>query len=51
MVRVRPRSIRKKTYKARSSEDRCPVCGNLRNNGDCPNPFCTEYRKPEEEEG
>ena len=45
MVRVRPRSIRKKTYKVRSAEDRCPVCGNLRNDGHCPNPFCPEHQK------
>lgn len=43
MVRVRPRSLRKKTYRARSIEDRCPVCGNLRNEGVCMNKFCTEY--------
>jgi hypothetical protein len=47
MVRVRPRSLRKKTYKARSAEDRCPVCGNLRNSGHCTNKFCTEYNAPE----
>jgi hypothetical protein len=47
MVRVRPHSLRKKTYKARSVEDRCPVCGNLRNDGLCKNKFCTEYRPPE----
>jgi hypothetical protein len=43
MVRVRPRSLRKKTYRARSVEDRCPVCGNLRTDGVCTNKFCTEY--------
>ena len=43
MVRARPKSIRKKAYKARSAEDRCPVCGNLRNGGRCPNPVCTEH--------
>ena len=47
MVRVRPRSLRKKTYRARSAEDRCPVCGNLRNSGHCMNKFCTEYAAPE----
>ncbi len=50
MVRVRPRSIRKKTYKARSAEDRCPVCGNLRDEGRCTNRFCTEYDDGEAEE-
>ena len=51
MVRVRPRSIRKKTYKARSEEDRCRVCGNLRMNGHCGNPYCPESsKKPEGEE-
>ena len=47
MVRVRPRSLRKKTYRARSVEDRCPVCGNLRNHGMCTNKFCTEYHATE----
>jgi recombinational DNA repair protein RecR len=47
MVRVRPRSLRKKIYKARSAEDRCHVCGNLRNSGNCKNRFCTEYHEPE----
>ena len=47
MVRVRPRSLRKKTYKARSAEDRCHTCGNLRNLGQCTNKFCTEFRSPE----
>lgn len=49
MVRVRPRSIRKKTYKARSEEDRCRVCGNLRSNGHCTNPYCPESTKQDEE--
>lgn len=47
MGRVRPRSLRKKTYKARSAEDRCHTCGNLRNSGLCKNKFCTEYRAQE----
>jgi len=49
MVRVRPRSLRKKTYRARSAEDRCPVCGNLRDGGRCVNRFCTEFRLHGEE--
>jgi hypothetical protein len=53
VVRVRPRSIRKKTYKVRSAEDRCPVCGNLREEGACTNPFCPEHQgkdgKPEKD--
>ncbi len=47
MVRVRPRSLRKKTYRARSKEDRCHVCGNLRTDGVCTNKFCTEYHAAE----
>ena len=43
MVRVRPRSLRKKTYRSRSQEDRCPVCGNPRLDGECQNPYCTEF--------
>jgi hypothetical protein len=50
MVRVRPRSLRKKTYRARSAEDRCPVCGNLRADGRCTNPYCTKSRQEEPEE-
>ena len=51
MVRVRPRSLRKKSYKARSAEDRCPVCGNLRTEGKCTNPYCTKRHQNEPEEG
>jgi len=47
MVRVRPRSLRKKIYKARSEEDRCRVCGNLRVSGQCMNKFCTEFHSSE----
>jgi hypothetical protein len=50
MVRVRPRSLRKKIYKARSAEDRCPVCGNLRSEGNCTNRFCTQFHTKEHEE-
>ena len=49
MVRVRPRSLRKKTYRARSAEDRCSVCGNMRNDGRCTNRYCTEFREHSEE--
>ncbi len=51
MVRVRPRSLRKKSYKARSAENRCPVCGNLRTGGKCTNPYCTKRHQNEPEEG
>ena len=50
MVRVRPKSLRKKTYRSRSQEDRCPVCGNPRLDGDCQNPYCTEYGGDGDEE-
>jgi hypothetical protein len=49
MGRVRPRSLRKKTYRARSAEDRCAICGNLRDGGRCTNRYCTEFRKQFEE--
>jgi recombinational DNA repair protein RecR len=50
MVRVRPRSLRKKSYKARSEEDRCHVCGNLRTEGHCINPYCKENKRNQQGE-
>jgi len=45
MARARPRTLRKKAYRARSAEDRCPVCGNMRNMGKCENPYCKRYNQ------
>jgi hypothetical protein len=45
MARARPRNLRKKAYRARSAEDRCPVCGNMRKMSRCENPYCKRYNQ------
>jgi len=43
MPRARSRVFRKKSYRPRSAEDRCPVCGNMRAQGRCENPYCRKH--------
>ncbi len=50
MARARPRALRKKSYRPRSAEDRCPVCGNMRVQTRCENPYCRKYKQPEGDE-